>query len=478
MLPRVPLDPSQVGSPDAWLTRLAASLDKKRDHHERMRAYARGEADLPEIANPAVRSAFALFQQRCRTNFAGLAVETMLDCMHEAAFRLGADGDALGDRLAWDMWQANGLDADMPALRRDVFVTGEAFAMVGAPDPVTGIPVATVEDPANIAAAHDPLRRRRLRAALKVWVDPWMGTDHAKLTLRGDLLGEGAPTTVWTAERTSSQLKGASPEWQWVGDPKPLPFAHMPIIWYPNLLATDGVTTCGEFEQHIDVLNRINTTVLQRLVIAAMQAFRQRVLEGLPMFEQDINGNPIMDPTTGQPKLIDYDQIFAADPAAIWQVPAGVKVTELATTDITPLLTAARDDVRDFAAVTRTPLPALAPDAANQSGANTELVESGLVHKVVDRMTVISESHEDLLRVMFAWKKDNRAKLPDIETLWLPPQLPTFAERYDAASKAIAAGVPRDWVMLNIVGMSPQELARAARTAIPVPQAPVDLAAA
>ena len=120
---------------------------------------------------------------------------------------------------------------------------------------------------------------------------------------------------------------------------------------------------------------------------------------------------------------------------------------------------------------------ALAPDAANQSGANTELVESGLVHKVVDRMTVISESHEDLLRVMFAWMKDERAKLPDIETLWMPPKLPAFAERYDAAAKAIAAGVPRDWVMLNIVGMSPQELAREARPPTQLEIAAADKAA-
>ena len=447
-LTRYPVDPSQIGSPDWWLVQLEAAMVVKRSHHDRLWRYGTGDSLLMDIA-PTVRESYVAFQKRARTNFAGLAVEAMLDLMHECGVRTGAEGDTYGDALAWDMWQANELDANMPALRRACFVMGEAFATVGDVDPEVGAPLVTIEDPRNMAAARDPLRRRKLRATCKIFADEWTGKDHAYVTLRGDLIGPNAPTMVWRAERTSATGMGfGGGSWEWVGDPQRLPFRRMPTVWYPNLLDIDGKTTWGEFEQHTDVIDRINTTTLQRLVIAAMQAFRQRVLKNLPTHDE-----------TGA--VIDYEGVFTADPAALWMVPEGVEVWESAAVDLSPLLHANRDDVKDFAAVLRTPLPALSPDAANQSSANTELVKSGHVAKCIDRIAAMSESDEEVISLMFLWMGDEvRASRRDMEMLWVPPNLPSMSERYDAAAKATAAGVPRDWVLLNLVGMSPQELSR------------------
>jgi hypothetical protein len=69
----------------------------------------------------------------------------------------------------------------------------------------------------------------------------------------------------------------------------------------------------GEFEPHLDVLDRINHMILQRMVIATMQAFRQRAIKG------DTEDMPDKDPETGEE--IDYDDIFAADPGALWRLP-------------------------------------------------------------------------------------------------------------------------------------------------------------
>jgi hypothetical protein len=441
VLLRVPVDPSSLGSPDWWLLRLEQALLAKRPGLVRLARYAAGDAPLMDIADKA-RDAYVAFQRRARTNFAGLAVDVMLDRTHVAAIRTGADGDETGDRIAWDLWQANELDADSTALHRACFSMGEAFAIVGDVDPETGMPLITIEDPRTIAIARDPLRRRRIRTALKVFTDDWTGLDHAYLYVRGE---DGQPATVRRAERAASRGSGG---WQWIGGPESLPFSQVPVVWFPNQLDIDGYTFWGEFEQHTDVLDRINTTVLQRLVTGAMQAFRQRVLKGLPI-------------TDAQGKAIDYEGLFAADPAALWQVPANVEVWESQVTDMTPMLLAARDDIKDFAAATRTPLPALNPDAANQSGQGTELVKSGLVAKIVDRQASLSESWEQVLQLAFLWSGDTaRAEVRDMEIVWAPADIPSLSERFDAASKATAAGVPTPYVMANVVGMSPQEIAR------------------
>jgi hypothetical protein len=53
-----------------------------------------------------------------------------------------------------------------------------------------------------------------------------------------------------------------------------------------------------------------------------------------------------------------------------------------------------------------------------------------------------------------------RANTVDMEVAWADPQRYSMAEKYDAASKAVAAGVPWRQVMLKVLGFSPQEVAR------------------
>ena len=73
----------------------------------------------------------------------------------------------------------------------------------------------------------------------------------------------------------------------------------VPIVQFLN---RGGV---GEFELVTDLLDRINWVTLQRLLIIAMQAFRQRALSGeLP--ETDENGD-----------LIDYEAMFTPGPDAL-----------------------------------------------------------------------------------------------------------------------------------------------------------------
>jgi hypothetical protein len=53
-----------------------------------------------------------------------------------------------------------------------------------------------------------------------------------------------------------------------------------------------------------------------------------------------------------------------------------------------------------------------------------------------------------------------RARRGDMEVIWAPPERFSLAERYDAASKAQAAGVPWRTVMSDVLQYSPQQVTR------------------
>lgn len=453
-VPRYPIgDSAKVGSPAWWLVKLNADLTAKQGRIERLRAYRHGQQQVLDLSSKG-REAFAKFQQRSRMNLGGLTVDTMKDAARIVGIRTGVDGEEFDDAEAWAMWQANGLDADSPALHDDAFTVGEGFAIVGQVDPEIDAPLVTIEDPALISIARDPLRRRSLRAALKQFTDEWTGDEHAYLYLRRP----GQPAVVARAQRNLSVDPSA--EWTWIGDGQALPFAQLPIVWFPNRLASDGRTFRGEFEDDTDLIDRHATSVLQRLVIGAMQAMRQRVVKNLP--DKHPDGSPITDE--------QYAEMFAADPAAMWMVPKDVEFWESTPTDPTWLLTATKDDIKDYAAATRTPLPALLPDAANQASQNVELVRYGFEAKMLDRIAALSQSHEQIVQLMYLWRGDTqRARRTDMEMLWEPLALPSLAERFDAVSKAQAAGMDPRWVMANVVGMSPQELRRYWRDTTPEP---------
>jgi hypothetical protein len=84
-----------------------------------------------------------------------------------------------------------------------------------------------------------------------------------------------------------------------------------------------------------------------------------------------------------------------------------------------------------------------------------------LVFKTSDRIVQAGESWEQAMSTAFAFAGDEvRARRPDMEVLWASPERFSLAERYDAAVKAKAAGVPWRTVMTSVLQYSPQEVER------------------
>lgn len=385
---------------------LLKHLAKHQGQLNLLERYYDGDSPLPEGAEGQSR-AYRRFQRKARLNLAQLAVAAVRERMIIAGFRTGADGDENGDSQARRLWKANNLDVGAADLHTSLLVYGSAYAIVG-PANGTGYPVVTVEDPRQVYARTSPTDPRLVLEAVKVFTE---GNSHFAYFYYPDRIEVFAKLT--DSSVYDSDGWAYSPELSSTN-----PLGEVPVIKFSN---ADGR---GEFEPYLDILDRINHMILQRMVIATTQAFRQRVLKGdFPTHDQD--GNEI-----------DYNGIFESNAGALWMVPESADVMELGQADIKGILDAVRADIQDFAAVTRTPMHYLSPEGANGSAEGASLAREGLVFKAEDRIARVTSGWSKVMSLMFRWIGDEqRAALLDLEPIWKPAERYSLSERGDANSK-------------------------------------------
>lgn len=370
--------------------------------------YYEGDAPLPEGAEGASR-AYRRFQRKARMNLAQLAVAATRERMIIKGFRTGADDDENGDVLARRLWKANNLDVGSADLHNMMLTYGEAYAIVGPPN-AFGIPVVTIEDPRQVESKHDPRDPRIITQAVKVFREDELGMDFAYFYYpdRIEVFVKEATGKLYTVDKWMYREDLSSDN----------PLGEVPVIKFENI---DGD---GEFEPYLDLMDRINHMILQRLVIATTQAFKQRAIKGdFPTHDPD--GNEI-----------DYNGLFTPTPGALWMIPSEADIWESGQSDLQGILSAVRADIQDFAALTRTPMHYLSPDGANQSAEGAALAREGLVFKAEDRIARVTPSWSKVMSLMFKWLGDDvRASLLDLEPLWRPAERYSLAERADANSK-------------------------------------------
>lgn len=423
------------GTPDWWLYTLVDELCSRRNILSLLKAYMAGQAPLPEGAED-VREAYRKFQKLARYNLAETIVEAVSERMVATSIRVGADDSA--DKSAQSVWDENELDLYAPDVHADMLALGSGYVIVGPPDEYSNEPVVTREDPELVVTAHDPKRPQRVVAALKMYHDPVLNKDFAHLYLPGFVYN------YWRNAEDRDRPLAASPEvsaagWNFdAASSGALPEGMEDVVPVVRFQNRRGV---GEFETHLDLLDRINYMTLQRLVIAAMQAYRQRAIKG------------DMDGTDEQGNDLDFGALFRPGAGALWYLPEGVELWESQTSDITPLVDATKSDIRDLAAATRTPLSMLIPESVNQSAEGAAAAKEGLVLKTMDRLKRVDMGWDQVLELAFRFKGEKRSRT-EFHIAWMSPDRLTLNERADAASKT---GTDWPWrsKMTEIWGVDP-----------------------
>lgn len=432
-----------AGSPGWWFSRLAAKMSQRRSRLDLLARYMDGNAPLPE-GTEKLKQSYQAFQRKARTNFGELVVEAVAERMTPSGFRVGDDGELSKDCDL--IWSANELDVFANDVHSDMLGLSSGYVIVGGGD-AKGVPIITREDPTCIVTAHDPRRPQTVIAALKMYRDDVAGCEFSYLYLPGWVMVAKRESSVPVVDEDSRWYPKVSADlsgWDWVSLEE-LPFSDaMPVVRFKN---RKGL---GEFETHTDILDRINYMVLQRLVITAMQAFRQRAVKGdMPETQEtvDDDGNTVEVP-------VDYAELFAPGPGSLWMIPDGVELWESQVGDITQVLAGVKDDIRDLAAVTRTPMAMLLPDGQNQSAEGAQFAREGLVFKAIDRQQRAGCGWNQAMQLALRFM--GKPAVTDMETLWLPAERRTLAERADAASK-LTNILPFKTNMTDIMQFSPEK---------------------
>jgi hypothetical protein len=445
-------DASTPDSPDWWLLRLGNQLAADAPRCDRMHSYWSGNPPLP-FGNRRMKEAYKRLQRIARSNFGLLLIESVVERLTVVGFRAGGDATQANDRDAWKMWQANCLDADSTLVHRAALTMGRSYAIVGENPRKPGRPLVTAEDPRQVIHEADPTNRRETLAALKTWRDDVRGRQVAVVYLpdsihyyvaNARIKADTETVRVWTASAWAPDITKGDPapvELDEAGNPadglerddprRPTlattanPFAPLvPVVPFVNRPDTAG-RGMGEFEDCTDVIDRINTGVLDRLVIAAMQAYRQRWMTGVEV--QDAQGVPLVD----------------LDPGAdlVWAVPeANARMGDFNATDLTPLLRASEADVSMLGAISRTPPSYLLASIVNASGDALAAAEVGLVSKVHERSIEFGNSWEQVYALMS--QVTGRSVEDDAEVIWADPQFRSLSELASAAVQLMTAGVP------------------------------------
>ena len=404
----------------------------RQDRMDILESYRRGHPPLP--SRVSAREDVREFLRLARANYPMLTVEQLLDAVTLQGVRVGSDS-ALSDQLRRLMDGSGPWFADSADL---MFTMGEAAVMVWSHE---GKVVITPEDARQLVWDTYLENPTRVSRALKVRVDEWTGRTVAHLFIDEP---SGARVRVATRdeggrwewdESRSGSVEGKVPGFRGMG---------IPIVPMVNKLRM------GEFEPHLDNIDRINEGIGNRLWIAKAQAFRQLALEA----DKD---SPDLDEDD------DLDGKYRLSPDSLFVAPRGWSFKQIDPVDLRQHLEAVDKDVREDSSVSGTPLSATMSDAVNQSAEGARAAEKSRDSKAADRVSRLTPVVERVGRLAAA---AGGLAIPDdaaVVPLWESIRSYSPAELGQAALSAQAAGLPRRVVWREFLHLSPEVISEGER---------------
>jgi hypothetical protein len=467
------------------IERLSRKLDGRARELEVLDRYYRGDQPLA-YASAKFREAFGHLFGGFSDNFMALVVEAEAERLNVEGFRIGTGGrqepprssdDASrgpgndgteepaededetvrADEDARRIWQANELDAESSIAHTEMLIKGDAYTLVWPNPDAADTPRITIEDALEMITEHDPQDRRKVRVALKRWIDQ---DGHYAATLYYDdrlekYRSERAVARVSATDGAWELRAGRSQKITWArreveGEEWPLsnPIGKVPVTRIPNRPRLDG-TSRSEIADLVPLQDAINKTCADALVAAEYAAFRQRWATGIEIPE---------DPETGKPI-----EPFEAAVNRVWYAEdEKTKFGEFEATDLRPYVALLEMWIQHAATRSRTPAHYLLGQAGTfPSGESLKATEVGLVSKARAAMRHAGEGWEQTIRLAFLAidPDDPRGQEQDSETIWTDPENRTEAEHIDAVLKMKGLDLPPEFLWQR-AGLTQNEIAR------------------
>lgn len=437
----------EPGSDEWWALRLAKGIQGRRKRVEELQSWLDGTPPAPwEMKNESDRAAYERLVKIASLNLAELIVSSTLYRVQVETVRTLQDSDPEGDSVVNGLLLSSDASSQFRQAIEWMLALSVSYLLVRPVEVDSEVEGRiTAEHPLEVNAAADPQDPSKNVAAIKLYRDDALDRDvlviyrqdytrtaykHGRSVIMRNTtpnLGE----FMWDEEEESAEVPG-------------LVENSVPGVPVFTLLNRFGV---GEFEKHIPHMQRINHTILQQMILIALQSFKQRAVSGVPN----------ADPSTGEP--IDYDSIFTSDPGSLWIMPEAAKVWESGQADINPIITSVSKDVERLAIAAQAPLYALSSDAAQQAAASAELMREGQIFKAEDLQKRLSPRFAAAVSHMLKVSGDEeRADRSQMRIVWAPTRRSSLMERAQAGQFATAAGIPLQTVAEKFFEMSPAEI--------------------
>lgn len=421
------------GTPDWWLDRLYGRLRARQPHIKIWDAWYSGEHEAPLGYEKATRLLQRLLES-VGANFLPLLTDAAHERMHVEGFKVGG---TINDAV-WEIWQGNNFDSASEQVLLEKMALSAAYVLVDPNTNPAGYPTLTPEHPDQCFVENVPGSQVRA-AGLKVWLDD-MGEKplaQARVYLPDRVIAYAAPTRSWTG-------LAIQPKWELQeSDSGDNPLGEVPLVPFynrPRMLKEPR----PEFWQVIPIQRRINKTLLDRMVMQELGAFKAKWATGLEV--------PV-DPVTGEqvePFQSAIDRLF------LNENPDG-KFGQFDAEDIRMMLAAVEADVQHAAAIVPTPPDYLLGEMTNISAEGLKAAQASLVSRVRRHMRHDEDPLEDVARLAL---KASGQSIPDVAsmtTVWRNPEFRTEGELVDALVKMRSLGVPNE-ALWERWGATPQEI--------------------
>lgn len=435
------IETSIPGSDDWWLMRLAHRLGDGLPRMGKLTKYRDGDALLPDNAwDSGTRESYMRWLRRSRLHVVEAIRDARTNRQRVTGFRTGAPGDESGDIAAWKHWKRNRMKVQSRQFFNDTGDFGSAFILtMDAP----GGALWNVRNGWTTVTEPDGLRPWLTAAGITVGYDPIAEADIVILHRPGYYRVAYRPTRVSTLPQDGTPWY-PGPGWEWAGGP--VRTASQDALLQRNA-TVDGY---GVYEKHLDSVDRINEITLNTLTLIVMQSFRQRGVKGnLP------SHYPEGHPQAGEE--IDYDELFKAGPAALWMIPTGAEIWESNPTDITPIYTYRRDELKVLMSATHTPQDIFDGESGNQSAMGSQITREPLIHAVTAMNDIAEIPLAQAMAQAFEIEGDAvRADVTELEVLFGKISPETLSAKAEAVAK-MGGKPPQRWIDTEVLEMTPEQ---------------------
>lgn len=384
--------------------RLLRMREVEQPRLKKISAYMRGEASSVYVPKGA-RQEYKWLIKRAKVNVLPLVVTVVAQALYVDGYR-PAGGDDNAD--AWDIWQANRMDARQHGLHRASLKYGVAYNVVMPGKP---LPVIAPKSPKRMTAFYeDP-------------VDDEWPEFAVEETIRNSIKGQTRSVRLYDDTHRHTLEEDLKPGGK-------LLFVRSeehglgvcPVVRYLNAFDLDGEDCIrGEVEPLFEMQDQLNSTTFNLLMAQQYSAFRQRYVSGMVPIDADGNARA--------PFAAAVDRLWVAEDS-------DVKFGEFGQTDLGGYLKSAEETIRHIATVSQTPPHHLLGQMSNLSAEALAAAESGLQRKISERKSGFGESHEQTLRLasLAAGDKKGWADV-SAQAVWRDTEARALASTVDALGK-------------------------------------------